>query len=337
MEQIEECNGFKIIIIREESGKLIGARCTYCTNQYPRKAHLIRHCNSAHVGLLQTSVIDPQNELHEAEAEAEKQRLAALRAAADEAEQQRLTALAAIEAAEAEKQRLAALAATEAAEAEKQRLNKLAEEAEKRRLTALHDAHAAAKEEEAEKQRLTALRDKQRVLHAEAEKQRIIALKEAEEAEKQRIIAMHAKHAIEAEEAEKQRIDALREAEEAEKQRIDALREAEEAEKQRISALHAFEAEEAEKLYIKELQTLVADKLKLCDDNDLDIDGIFTLETRNTDFLRAVDFFKNRMGRRKTERHIRRAIMDIKVAMRAKITKSSTNPSKNKTMRIKIR
>ena len=323
MEQIEECNGFKIIIIREESGKLIGARCTYCTNQYPRKAHLIRHCNSAHVGLLQTSVIDPQNELHEAEAEAEKQRLAALRAAADEAEQQRLTALAAIEAAEAEKQRLAALAATEAAEAEKQRLNKLAEEAEKRRLTALHDAHAAAKEEEAEKQRLTALRDKQRVLHAEAEKQRIIALKEAEEAEKQRIIALHAKHAIEAEEAEKQRIN--------------ALREAEEAEKQRISALHAFEAEEAEKLYIKELQTLVADKLKLCDDNDLDIDGIFTLETRNTDFLRAVDFFKNRMGRRKTERHIRRAIMDIKVAMRAKITKSSTNPSKNKTMRIKIR
>jgi len=306
MEQIEECNGFKIIIIREESGKLIGARCTYCTNQYPRKAHLIRHCNSAHVGLLQTSVIDPQNELHEAEAEAEKQRLAALRAAADEAEQQRLTALAAIEAAEAEKQRLAALAATEAAEAEKQRLNKLAEEAEKRRLTALHDAHAAAKEEEAEKQRLTALRDKQRVLHAEAEKQRIIALKEAEEAEKQRIIALHAI-------------------------------EAEEAEKQRISALHAFEAEEAEKLYIKELQTLVADKLKLCDDNDLDIDGIFTLETRNTDFLRAVDFFKNRMGRRKTERHIRRAIMDIKVAMRAKITKSSTNPSKNKTMRIKIR
>ena len=322
MERIELCNGYKITVIREPTGAIAGAKCTYCTASYTRRDKLIKHCNSAHKECEQISVSNHVNALHAADNEAEKQRLAALAATeAAEAEKQRLVALK--EAEEAEKYRLVALAATEAAEAEKQRLAAMhaivAEEAEKTRFDALH---AAAEAAEAEKQRLTTLRDKQRVLHAEVEKQRIIAmhaLKEADEAEKQRLAALHA---IEAEEAEKKRLTALH-----------AI-EAEEAEKQRKIA---FEAEEAEKLYIKELQTLVADKLKLCDDNDLDIDGIFTLETRNTDFLRAVDFFKNRMGRRKTERHIRRAIMDIKVAMRAKITKSSTNPSKNKTMRIKIR
>ena len=328
MEEKIRSDGFEFNIIRSEiGGRVIGARCIYCDRHFGRKPHCIRHCQTQHperrlsIDVISDDV-ERQRVLNEEAAESKRiadEEAAESKRIADEeaAERQRIA-----DEEDAERQRIAAKEAerkriADEEAAERQRI--AAKEAERQRIAAKEAERQRIAAEEAERQRIAADEaERRRIAASDAMRQRVAA----EEAERQRIAAEEAeRQRVAAEETERQRIAS----EETERQRVAA----EDAERQRIA--------DAERALLDEIKMTYANKLKLCDLNDMDIDGEY-VKPKLSSIQEAIQFFKHldrKKGKTKniTEKQKRLSSDMLRQLIKNRVKKQMPVISKNNATR----